>query len=86
MGRWRGRDSDDQHGSHELLTNFREMHARGELSDQEYRTIKTRLAAVIHAELKSADAGEALRNGGNPPQFTAIEEQLKSAGEDGAGK
>ncbi len=29
--------------SSELLTNFRELHAKGELSDEEFRTIKSML-------------------------------------------
>ncbi len=52
VGKWRGRNSDDVQGTHELLTNFRELHAKGELSDVEYRTIKTQLAAKLQAELK----------------------------------
>jgi uncharacterized membrane protein len=52
--RFRDRASDDQPGSYELLTNFREMHARGELTDVEYRTIKTRLAAEIQQKFKNA--------------------------------
>jgi uncharacterized membrane protein len=39
----------------ELLTNFRELHARGELSEAEFRTIKTTLAAKLQAELKGND-------------------------------
>ena len=39
-------------GAHELLTNFRELHSQGELSDDEYRTIKTMLAARVQQELK----------------------------------
>ena len=35
---------DDDNDANELLTKFREMHAQGDLSDDEFRTIKTRLA------------------------------------------
>ncbi len=35
----------------ELLTKFRDLHARGGLSDEEYRTIKTKLAAQLQIEL-----------------------------------
>ena len=38
------------------ITNFREMHAKGELSDAEYRTIKAMLAERFQKELK--DTGE----------------------------
>ena len=40
----------------ELVSKFRELHARGELSDAEFRTIKTTLAAQLREELK--DNGE----------------------------
>jgi len=40
----------------ELLAKFREMHARGELADAEFRTIKTKLAP--HPEEESKDNGE----------------------------
>jgi len=36
----------------ELLSKFRELHSEGELSDAEYRTIKTQLAAQLQQELK----------------------------------
>ncbi|HUY34961.1 MAG TPA: hypothetical protein VMV69_19595 [Pirellulales bacterium] len=39
-------------GANELLSNFRELHSQGELSDDEYRTIKTMLAARVQQELK----------------------------------
>ena len=53
--RWRGGSFSDQPTHHELLTKFREIHDRGGLSDDEYRTIKTKLATQIDAELKDAD-------------------------------
>jgi uncharacterized membrane protein len=40
----------------EMLSKFREQHSRGELSDEEFRTIKTALAARLEQELK--DNGE----------------------------
>ena len=33
------------------LSKFRELHSRGELSDEEFRTIKTNLAAQLQDEL-----------------------------------
>ena len=36
----------------ELLTKFREMHSRGVLSDEEFRTIKTTLTAQLRDEVK----------------------------------
>ena len=40
----------------ELMSKFRESHTRGELSDAEFRTIKTTLAERFQEELK--DDGE----------------------------
>jgi uncharacterized membrane protein len=53
--RFRGGDADDQPNTHELLAKFRDLHARGGLSDEEYRTIKTKLAPQVEAELSSSD-------------------------------
>jgi uncharacterized membrane protein len=55
LRRWRGSSADDQPAKNELLTKFRELHARGGLSDDEYRTIKTKLATQIDAELNVND-------------------------------
>ena len=52
LRRWRGSASDAQLRPSELLTKFRELHGRGTLSDDEYRTIKTTLARQLDAELK----------------------------------
>ncbi len=40
--------------SSELITNSRELHAQGELSDEEYRTIKSKLAGDLEQELRRA--------------------------------
>jgi len=55
LRRWRGSASEGQPGAHELLTKFRELHGRGTLSDDEYRTIKTTLARQVDAELSDND-------------------------------
>lgn len=39
----------------ELLTKFRELHSRGVLSDEEFRTIKTTLTERLQDELKDKD-------------------------------
>ena len=39
----------------ELLTKFREMHSRGVLSDEEFRTIKTTLTERLQTELRDKD-------------------------------
>jgi uncharacterized membrane protein len=53
--RWRGGSADDRESASELLTKFRELHSRGGLSDGEYRTIKTKLAAQLETELNDDD-------------------------------
>ena len=54
--RFRDRTGDDQPTANDLLTNYREMHREGDISDVEYRTIKTVLGARLQQELK--DSGE----------------------------
>jgi hypothetical protein len=51
----RGGSADDRPKASELLTKFRELHLRGGLSDDEYRTIKTKLAPQIDAELNDTN-------------------------------
>jgi hypothetical protein len=55
LRRWRGGAYDTQLKPSELLTKFRELHGRGTLSDDEYRTIKTTLARQLDAELREND-------------------------------
>ena len=54
--RFRGRDEEDQPMASEMMTNFRELHSRGDLSDAEYRTIKTVLATKLREQIN--DTGE----------------------------
>ena len=55
LRRFRGDAADDRPTASELLTKFRELHARGGLSDDEYRTIKTKLATQLQTELTHSD-------------------------------
>jgi len=55
IGRVRaGMDRKDPPAS-EWLSNFKELHAKGELSDEEYRTIKAMLAERLQQELNNTD-------------------------------
>ena len=54
--KYRGRADNDTLGPGELLLKFREMHLRGDLSDAEFRTLKTVLEARTELELK--DSGQ----------------------------
>ena len=47
LGKLRDNSSEDQDDPSALLTKFRDLHARGTLSDAEYRTIKAKLAMQI---------------------------------------
>jgi uncharacterized membrane protein len=42
--------------ANELMSKIRELHSRGEVTDEEFRTIKTKLATRLQGELK--DNGE----------------------------
>jgi uncharacterized membrane protein len=42
--------------SSDLMTNFRELYSRGELSDEEYRTIKTKLASRLQNETNDSSS------------------------------
>ena len=53
--RWRGGSAEDRLTSSDLLTKFRELHVRGSLSEDEYRTIKTKLATQFEAKRNDND-------------------------------
>jgi uncharacterized membrane protein len=55
IGRVRARISRKEPPASEWWTNFKELHAKGELSDEEYRTIKAMLAERLQRELNSTD-------------------------------
>jgi hypothetical protein len=50
--RFRGGAADKALDANELIANFQEMHSRGDLTDADYRKIKSVLGATLHAELK----------------------------------
>ncbi len=50
--RFRDRTDEDHLQANEQLTNFREIHHKGDISDTEYRTIKTTLGAKLQDELE----------------------------------
>lgn len=50
--RFRGNTDEDKPSTSDLITNFREMHHAGDISDAEYRTIKTMLSTKFQQELK----------------------------------
>lgn len=69
VGRFRGRSDDERLTANELLTNFREMHHRGDIGDSEFRNIKTVLGTKLQRELNvSVNEGSAQQQDshGNP--------------------
>jgi uncharacterized membrane protein len=54
--KFRDRNDDDRPTANDLLTNFRELHDEGDISEKEYRNIKTVLGDKLHQEL--SDNGE----------------------------
>ena len=55
IGRVRAGLGDKATPASDWLTKFQELHAQGELSDEEYRTIKAMLAERLQRELNSTD-------------------------------
>ena len=56
--RYRGGTAKDMSESSEMMSKFRDLHAEGGLSDEEFRTIKTKLAEELKAELNdNSNAG-----------------------------
>lgn len=55
MRRLRDGSANDTPSASDLLTKFRDLHARGGLSDEEYRTIRTKLAAELQSDLREID-------------------------------
>ena len=48
----RDRTGDDARDANEIMTNFREVYERGGLSDEEFRTIKAKLAKELKGETR----------------------------------
>lgn len=57
LRRWREYSDDDLPTPDALLSKFREMHSRGELSDEEFRKIKTDISARIQEPVTVSDDG-----------------------------
>jgi uncharacterized membrane protein len=55
--RFRDRIGNDRQSASDLLTNFREMHHGGDISESEFRTIKTVLGQKLREELREKNAG-----------------------------
>jgi uncharacterized membrane protein len=63
LGRYRDRRGGDVRGPIEWLDNFREMHAEGDISEGEFRKVKTVLDEKVQQELDPAEPEEASSDG-----------------------
>jgi len=50
--RFRGSAVRSESSTPELISNFQEMHSRGDITDADYRKIKSVLGDQLHSELK----------------------------------
>ena len=55
LAKFRGVADDSGNDAGESLIKFREMHSRGVLSDEEFRTIKANLAQSLRRQLKDSE-------------------------------
>ena len=55
LGKIRPKSIQKERWTHECLSKFRESHSKGELTDEEFRTIKTNLDAQLRDELSDND-------------------------------
>jgi uncharacterized membrane protein len=54
IGKIRPKSVQAEHPASEWMAKYRELHSRGELSDEEFRTIKTKLAVQLQDELNDS--------------------------------
>ncbi len=59
IGKIRSKLRETDAGPSDFMTNFRELHSQGDLSDEEYRTIKASLAARLQKQLDKRGEGRA---------------------------
>ena len=53
IGRCKHMVYEESSNSNQMMSTFSELHEQGELSDEEYKNIKTRLAAKMQLEARS---------------------------------
>lgn len=58
LRKWREYSDEDQHNPDTMLSKFREMHSRGELSDEEFRKITTDMRARIQEPATVSEEAE----------------------------
>lgn len=55
IGKIRAEPTQQEPDASEMMSKFRDLHSEGELSDSEFRTIKTALAERLQEELSDND-------------------------------
>lgn len=55
ISKFRGHSDGEETTTSNLMTNFQELRAEGELSDEEFRTIKSMLSEKLRSELRDSD-------------------------------
>ena len=55
VGKLRSKYRESDPGVSDLMTNFRDLHLQGGLSDEEYRNIKSKLASRMQQQLKDTE-------------------------------
>ena len=58
LRRYRDHEAKDGAEASDMMTKFRELHAEGGLSDEEFRTIKTKLADDLRTAIKTDTQAE----------------------------
>ena len=55
IGKIRVKSAQQELSTSDLMSKFQELHSQGKLSETEFRTIKTTLAAHLQHEIKDSD-------------------------------
>jgi uncharacterized membrane protein len=62
--KFRDTDSNDTAESSDMMTQFRDLHEQGGLSDEEFRTIKSKLADKLRADLDEMSTSTTSKSAG----------------------
>ena len=55
VSKWRESNEDNKLTPNELITKFRKLHSKGVVDDEEFRTIKAKLAVEFRKQLNDSD-------------------------------
>lgn len=63
--KFRDTEKEDDNASSEMMTQFRDLHEQGGLSDEEFRNIKSKLAAKLRTDMRDQPAAQSTKAAGN---------------------